>query len=111
GTMMAGGTTTPDLSLADALASRRSAAIRDVVPMVVGAAPVSWRGREREASVIGTTHGMLGVRRWRLAHGRFFPEGDPEQPASVAVIGGKLRSELFGSRSPLGEWIRIGDHR
>jgi putative ABC transport system permease protein len=105
------GATPRDLTLADALALLRSSAVASVVPMVVGASPVSWRGREREVSIIGTTHGMLTVRRWTMAQGRFLPPGDPEQPASVAVIGAKLREELFGSRSALGEWIRIGDHR
>ena len=105
------GATPRDLTLGDALALRRSAAVRDVVPMVIGAARVSYRGRSREASIIGTTHGMLTVRRWTLAQGRFLPPGDPEHPASVAVIGAKLRTELFGSRAALGEWIRIGAHR
>jgi putative ABC transport system permease protein len=105
------GATPRDLTLADALALTRSSAVKEVVPMVVGAAPVSWRGREREVSIIGSTHGMLAVRRWNMAQGRFLPPGDPEQPASVAVIGSKLREELFGSHAALGEWIRIGEHR
>jgi putative ABC transport system permease protein len=78
---------------------------------VVGAAPVSWRGRERETSVFGSTHGLLAVRRWKMAQGTFLPPGDPERSASVAVIGAKLREELFGGHPALGEWIRIGDHR
>jgi putative ABC transport system permease protein len=105
------GATPRDLTLGDALALLRSSAIESVVPMVVGAAPVSWRGREREVSIFGTTHRLLGVRRWTMAQGRFLPPGDPERPASVAVIGAKLREELFGGRPALGEWIRIGDHR
>lgn len=105
------GSTPRDLTLADALALQRSPAVGEVVPMVVGAAAVSWGGREREASIIGSTHGMLAVRRWSMAQGRFLPPGDPERPASVAVIGAKLRAELFGPHTALGEWVRIGEHR
>jgi len=105
------GATPRDLTLGDALALQRSSAVQSVVPMVVGAAAVSWRGREREVSIIGTTHGLIAVRRGTMAQGRFLPPGDPEQPASVAVIGAKLRAEIFGASPALGEWIRVGDHR
>lgn len=105
------GETPRDLTLADALALRRSPAVADVVPMVVGSAPVSWRDRDREGPIIGSTHGLLRVRRWQLAQGRFLPPGDPERAPAVAVIGAEVRRELFGAHPALGEWIRIGDRR
>jgi putative ABC transport system permease protein len=42
------------------------------------------------------------------ALGRFLPRDEWRRARPFAVLGAKLRSELFGSRSPLGERIRIG---
>ena len=105
------GETPRDLTLQDALALRRSDAVRYVAPIAVGAAPVSWRQREREVSVLGSTPELYPVRHLDVAQGQFLPPGDPERGAPYAVLGAKLRRELFGNQSALGEWIRIGDSR
>lgn len=105
------GETPRDLTLDDALALKRARSVRRVAPVSVGSAPVSWREREREVIIIGTTHSFLAVRKLRMAQGRFLPETDPRRGAPVAVIGAKVRSELFGPQAALGEWIRIGDRR
>jgi putative ABC transport system permease protein len=46
--------------------------------------------------------------RMRVASGRFLPHDDPEAPRAFAVLGSKLKGEIFGSASPLGRRIRIG---
>ena len=78
---------------------------------MVGSAPVSWRGLEREVSVIGTTYAMKEIRHLKLAQGGFLPKIDPHRAAPVCVIGEKLQKELFGPARALGEWLRIGDRR
>src|SRR4029077_15523556 len=45
------------------------------------------------------------------ARGGSLPRGARGHPRSVAVIGAKLRAEIFGASPALGEWIRVGDHR
>ena len=105
------GETPRDLTLDDALALERVRSIRRVAPVQLGSAPVSWREREREIVVIGTTRDFLEVRHLTLGQGRFLPPGDPRRATPVAVIGAKVRRELFGAESALGDWIRIGDRR
>jgi putative ABC transport system permease protein len=105
------GQTPRDLTIEDALALRRIPAVESIVPMAIGSAPVSHGSRDREGAIIGATGDMLAVRRWHVASGRFLPAGDIERMPQVAVIGAKQARELFGPRSPLGEWIRIGDQR
>ena len=105
------GRTPRDLTLDDALALLRIRAVRRVAPLTVGSAEVSWEDRSREVPVLGSTAELLEVRHLAVAQGRFLPPGDPRQPVSVCVIGWKVRQELFGARSPLGEWVRIGDRR
>lgn len=105
------GRTPRDLTLDDALALYRVRGVTRVGPMTIGSAEVSAGGLSREVPVLGTTSETLEIRHMSMAAGRFLPEEDPRTTASVAVIGTKIRRELFGARSPLGEWVRIGDRR
>ena len=105
------GKTPRDLTLDDALALRRSHAIRRYAPLIVGAGDVRAGSRSRETPVLGSTAELVDIRHMEMAQGRFLPEGDPRHSQPVCVIGAKVASELFGSRQALGEWVRIGDRR
>jgi putative ABC transport system permease protein len=105
-------TSTPrDLTVADARALQRASAVRRLAPVTVGTSELSVGGRLREVMVVGTTTEFLEVRRFKLAQGRFLPEEDWDRGAPVMVIGAKLHNELFGTQSPLGQFVRIGDRR
>src|SRR3990167_413611 len=105
------GKTPRDLVLEDALALKRSHAVRRVAPLIVGAGDVRVGARRRETPVLGSTADFIEIRRMEMAQGRFLPEGDPRQSVPVCVIGTKVAAELFGTRQALGEWLRIGDRR
>jgi putative ABC transport system permease protein len=105
------GKTPRDLTLDDARALLRNTSIRRIAPITVGSAPISWRQLDRDVVVIGSTAELLDVRHWEMEQGRFLPPGDIDRAAPVCVIGTKIRSEIFGNRNPLGEWIRISDRR
>ena len=108
-TMM--GETPRDLTLDDALALTRSYNVRRIAPINVGSADVSHKGRSREVVVIGTNREMLAIRHWVLSQGKFLPEIDLDRASPVAVLGSKIRDELFGAEQALGRWVRIGDRR
>ena len=105
------GITPRDLTIDDAQALLRTSTIRYVAPISVGAAPVSYGGREREITILGTTPHLYNIRKMSMAQGSFLPEGDPTRASSVCVLGYKAKEELFGSASALGEKVRIGDWR
>lgn len=105
------GETPRDLTLDDALALHRSAAIDKVAPLILGNAPVAWGQRDRDALVLGSTSDLAPVRHLTLAQGRFLPETDPRQSPPVCVLGAKLRHELFGPHPAQGEWVRLGEYR
>lgn len=105
------GITPRDLTLDDAMALTRSTSIKYVAPITLGAAPVSKGRREREVTILGSTPDLFHVRQLGMAHGRFLPEGDIKRASSVCVLGYKLKQELFGNLSPLGETVRVGDRR
>ncbi len=105
-------TNTPrDLTIDDAQALLRASAVRRVAPLAVGTSEISVGGKLREVMVAGTTAQYIDVRRLPLAQGRFLAEGDWRRGASEAVIGAKIRDELFGAKPALGQLVRIGDRR
>jgi putative ABC transport system permease protein len=105
------GKTPRDLTLDDALALKRSHAVRRLAALIIGAGDVRAGARSRETPVLGSTSELLDIRHMEMAQGRFLPEGDPRHSQPVCVIGAKVASELFGTRPALGEWVRVGDRR
>jgi len=105
------GRTPRDLTVEDALALKRSAAVRRLAPLIVGAGDIRAGALSREAPVLGSSAELMDIRHMQLAQGRFLPAGDPRLSQPVCVVGAKLARELFGTRPVLGEWLRIGDWR
>lgn len=105
-------TSTPrDLTVDDAQSLLRASAVRKVAPLTVGTSEISFGGKLREVMVAGTTAEFIDVRRLSLAQGRFLPESDWRRGAAEAVIGSKVRDELFGTQPALGQLVRVGDRR
>jgi putative ABC transport system permease protein len=100
-----------DLTIEDAMALLRCRSVAKVSPLAVGAAAVSWGGKEREATVIGTNHEFLAVRQLTMAKGSFLPPMDPRRSAQVCAIGVTIRDEIFGAEEAIGRWLRVGDRR
>lgn len=96
------------LSLDDAEALARLPQVEAVVPFVQGNAAVEAAGRTRRTTVFGTGTAVPEVWQIEPALGRFLPDDEPRRARPFAVLGSKLRDELFGSASPLGERIRVG---
>lgn len=105
------GETPRDLTLDDALALKRHHSVKRVAPMVIGSAPVSRGGLSREVPTMGSSADLIYTMRVNLAQGSFLPDTELTQSSPVVVLGNKLKNELFGNESALGEWVRIGDRR
>ncbi|MCB1760103.1 MAG: ABC transporter permease [Gammaproteobacteria bacterium] len=104
------GTARP-LTLDDAEALKKLPFARAVVPMVTGNAEVEADNRRRRTTIYGVGPQMPEAFRMELQLGRFLPADEPSAPRAFAVLGSKLRRELFGERSPLGERITIAGSR
>ena len=105
------GGTTHKLTLDDAEAIRQIDGIERIVPTIAGNARVEADGRGRSVSVFGVTsetpeHWKVSVRQ-----GTFLPEGDVRRRQAVAVLGPKLKQELFADANPLGQFVRIAGYR
>jgi putative ABC transport system permease protein len=108
--MGAFGTERP-LTIEDAGALGQLSYIRAVVPFVQGNAEVEAGNRRRRTTIYGAGPQMPEAFSMKVKTGRFLPEDDPTAPRAFAVLGSKLRQELFADRSPLGQRITIGGNR
>ena len=99
------------LTIEDSEALKRLPYARAVVPLVQGNAEVEADNRRRRTTIYGAGSEWPEAYNMRVKSGRFLPEDDPVAPRAFAVLGSKLRQELFGERNPLGQRITIGGSR
>jgi putative ABC transport system permease protein len=97
------------LSLNDAQALARLPRVIATVPVLQGNAAVEFGRRSRRTIVIGVGPAMPAVWQMHVAQGRFLPEDDLSAARALAVLGSKLKEELFGEDNALGRRIRIGE--
>ena len=86
-------------------------AVSRVAPLAVGTSEISSGGRLREIMVAGSTSDFIPIRSFELGQGRGLPDDDWNRGSSVAVIGNKIREELFGNEPAVGQLVRVGDRR
>ncbi len=99
------------LSMADANALAKLDNIIAAVPLVQGNARIEAGNKQRRASVFGVGAAVPVVWHIKVHSGRFLPEGEHRNPRPFAVLGSKLKDELFPHESPLGKRVRIGSDR
>jgi putative ABC transport system permease protein len=96
------------LTLDDARALRRVPGVIGVVPTAWGNAEAQARGRVRRTIVYGVSDAALAVFNMQVAVGQFLPGDGADQARAFVVLGPKLKHELFGTDSALGERLRLG---
>jgi putative ABC transport system permease protein len=104
------GTVRP-LSIDDAEVLRRVPYLTASVPVVQGNAEVEGSGRKRRVTVYGVGHEFADAFRFEVASGTFLPPDDPRAPRNLAVLGSKMKQQLFGDANALGASVRVGSER
>jgi putative ABC transport system permease protein len=89
-------------------------AIASQVPTIAGVTAelnsrqvVTYRNRNTDVNIIGTTPSFLVVRNFETAKGRFFTDIDMKRSNQVVVLGADLAEKLFGNANPIGQQMRI----
>ena len=85
--------------------------VTSLAPMVLGNGPVSYKSRERDSMVIGTTAAFFPMREMEVSQGSLLPDLPLGEGKQVAVIGQKLKVALFDNGRAVGQWIRLRDYR
>ncbi len=68
---------------------------------------VTYRNKNTNINVIGTTPEFLPVRKFDVGRGRFLTNLDIKRSNQVAVLGANLAERLFGSTDPVGQQLRL----
>jgi putative ABC transport system permease protein len=89
-------------------------AIATQVPSVDKVAPqvntnklLTYRNRNKNSLVVGTTPEFLPVRSFDVDRGRFIDDLDLQRSNQVVVLGPDLVDDLFAGGDPIGQQIRI----
>jgi putative ABC transport system permease protein len=104
-------TTIRPLSLEDAMHLGQLPHVDAVVPVVQGTAKIEAGRYSRDTDVYGVGPDMDRAWKFKVALGRFLPDDDLEKSRYFAVIGSKVKDELFRNNTPLGAYVRIGGSR
>ncbi len=99
------------LTIEDAEALRYLPHVLATIPNRAGVSELEANDRIKTSMVFGTGQDMADVLALELAEGQFLPPDDTRAPRPLAVIGDTLQRELYGSKSALGDRIRIGGSR
>ncbi len=105
------GTVRP-LSFEDVEALEKLSTLDVVVPVSGGNGEIESDTRMRRSLVVGTgadydiIHGAEGK-----MLGEYLPHDNPKSPRAYAVLGPKMKTELFGEQNPLGLTIRVNSMR
>jgi len=82
--------------------------LRDIAPAVVVPGSVSYKRETYKATIWGWSAEFMGeIMGIYPEKGKFFTETDIRQKAKVALIGQKVKEELFGNGEAIGKNIKI----
>jgi len=104
------GTVRP-LTIDDAVAVRRAPHVWSTNPATDGNAEVRYAGRRRRVTVFGFGPDWPKVGVTRMKTGSFLPDDSLTAPRPLAVLGSRMKMELFGAENPLGRRIEVGGYR
>jgi len=82
-----------------------------VIPYVFGLATATYGSEAYDAMLIGSTDKSRENFDLEVAEGRYFDDLDVEERADVAVLGDRVREELFGVQNPIGEKVRFKNRK
>ncbi len=99
------------LTIEDGESLRGLPYVEQVVPIINGTGRIEFEGYSRDSDIIGVSHDAAAAWKFAVAQGRFLPADDPTAPRAYAVLGHKLKQELFRNRNPLGEMVRVSGMR
>jgi putative ABC transport system permease protein len=99
------------LTIEDAIALKQSRYARYTNASVIGNAEIRAQGRSRRVTAYGQGPDFARAFNMQVETGQFLPDDDPRNPRAYAVLGAKVRNELFGDVNPLGALLQVGATR
>lgn len=100
--------TSSELTLDDVEAIRRSVPEAEyVTPMFQGSAKIDGGDISQDVQVTGVEAEYAIVRNLKVARGQFISEDMDAGARNVAVLGGGISEDIFGTSDPIGQSVRL----
>lgn len=87
---------TVTLKFEDAEALRKLSEIRFISPLFTGTAIIRFQGKNLSSAINGVNEEYLKIRKFNLSEGRNFLKTEVSGYKKVAILGQKIKKELFG---------------
>ncbi|HEX2948797.1 MAG TPA: ABC transporter permease [Armatimonadota bacterium] len=81
--------------------------VKATAPEVQTSCQLKYQNQNSNTTVLGTTPAYLGIRNYQIQDGRMFTAEEVRGCRKVAVIGPTTAETLFGTSSPVGQYIRV----
>ena len=102
------GTKITTLTLEDAEAIEQLPNVKAVNPGIIAQERTSYKNETKTTPIFGTGAEQIDVdAQLEIADGAFFSDADERRTARVIVLGSQIAVDLFGSRSSVGESVKI----
>ncbi len=96
------------LVLEDAVAvAQQVPTIKKVAPQINSNQLITYRDRNTNDLVVGTTPDFLAVRSFAVTRGRFLTDVDIKRNNRVLILGSEIASRFFPEQDSLGKQVRI----
>jgi len=102
-----GGGSASTLTLEDAQAVAKAPAVKLVSSYLQRTRQVAYGNQNTSTTVLGTDVNYSPIRNTFPSEGRYFEQDDIDKAKSLVVLGSKVRSDLFGRSTAIGERVRI----
>lgn len=105
------------INFSNGLSLKDGYSIAEIVPYVKNVTPqkernfiVTYKSKQQELKVIGTSENYYDTYNTKMYSGSFFKKHHSESFANVCVIGYDIKTLFFKFENPIGKFIKIGDN-
>ena len=81
--------------------------VKETAPQITSSQLITYRNRNVNEQVVGTTPEYLTVRSFEVDRGRFFNDVDIKRNRRVVVLGSEVAEKFFPQANPIGKKIRV----
>jgi len=106
---LAQGVQVTTLTLDDAKAIGRLPNITNYYALIMGQNVVSYQDQNKTVNYMAVSPAFFDMDQSEIAQGRYYSADEDNELAKVAVIGSKLKADLFGNQDAVGQNLKIGN--
>jgi putative ABC transport system permease protein len=102
------GTQITTLTLADMDKINKLDNVENSYGAILGQSQVIFGDQRKTVSLFGTNASFINIDQSKIAEGRFFTDTEDSSLEKVAVIGSKVKTDIFGDSEAVGQQVQIG---